>query len=214
MVEIANADRRDNNHIIIYNRNRSSQRAKIDTPRDKSRMAQKKHKRVQMSICGRQRRKTIMKNLTLSCFIIIVSLAGCSYVYDFWPANIPQDTKTYADIDPNSNFWPGIGTLKELREKCITKNITTQSELIQQMNLDKALYGRAIDQANINIEHAELERQQIVGTIQNPGWLLSFLLPATGAFAGRAITKLTHYSEQELKAELEKRTPAQPTTQT
>jgi hypothetical protein len=145
-----------------------------------------------------------MRNTVLILMILIVSMAGCSYLYDLWPSQIPMDTKTYATIEPNQIGWPGIGRLKELRELCITKNIIVQSGLTQQMSLDKALYGRAIDQANINIQTAEAERQQIVGTIQNPGWLLSFLLPATGALAGRAITKLTHYSEAELKTEIAK----------
>ena len=145
-----------------------------------------------------------MRNTVLALMVIVVSVAGCSYLYDLWPAQIPKDTKTYAAVEPNQIGWPGIGKLKELREQCITKNIIVQSDLSQQMSLDKALYARAVDQANINIQQAEAERQQIVGTIQNPGWLLSFLLPATGALAGRAITKLTHYSEAELQAEITK----------
>jgi len=135
---------------------------------------------------------------------LLVSVAGCTAIYDYWPAQIPKDTREYADVEPNKVGWPGIGKLKSLREQCITKSIIVQSDLEQKMSLDKALYGRAIDQANINIQQAELERQQIVGTIQNPGWLLSFLLPTAGAFAGREITKLTHYSETELNAEIDK----------
>lgn len=145
-----------------------------------------------------------MRNTVLTLMVLVVSVAGCSFIYDFWPAQIPRDTKAYADNEPNKTIWPTIGTLKELREQCITKNIITQSDLSEKMSLDKALYGRAIAQANINIEQAEIERAQIVGTLQNPGWLLSFLLPATGALAGRAITKLTHYSEAELQTEIAK----------
>jgi hypothetical protein len=145
-----------------------------------------------------------MRKTALFLMVMMVSVAGCSYLYDYWPAQIPTDTKNYAVFEPNGFYWPGIGTLKTLREECITKNILNQSDLAQKMSLDKALYERALGQANINITQAENERAQIVGTIQNPGWLLSFLLPATGAFAGRAITKLTHYSESELKTELEK----------
>jgi hypothetical protein len=145
-----------------------------------------------------------MRNTVLALMIILVSVAGCSFLYDLWPTKIPKDTKAYADNEPNKTIWPTIGTLKELREQCITKNIIVQSDLSEKMSLDKALYGRAIVQANINIEQAEIERAQIVGTLQNPGWLLSFLLPATGALAGRAITKLTHYSEEELQTEIAK----------
>jgi hypothetical protein len=147
-----------------------------------------------------------MKKTALILMIFIVSIAGCSYVYDLWPAQIPKDAQVYSGFEPNSVAWTSIGTLKTIRDECITKNIIVQSGLAQQMNLDKLLYARAIDQANINIAEAQSERAQIVGTIQSPGWLLSFLLPAVGALAGRSITQLTHYSEAELKSEIEKAT--------
>jgi hypothetical protein len=152
-----------------------------------------------------------MRNAVLILMILVVSVAGCSALYDLWPAQIPKDVKTYSGVEPNSIGWSGIGKLKELREHCITKNIITQSDLSQQMSLDKALYGRAIEQANINIQQAEEERAQIVGTIQNPGWLLSFLLPTVGALAGRSLTQLTHYSEAELQQKLSE--VANPTTE-
>lgn len=144
---------------------------------------------------------------TILTYIMIftVALAGCQAIYDQWPTAFPKDAIDYAGAEPNNIGWPAVRKLKDLREQCITKNIITQSNLAQQMSLDQALYSRAIDQANLNIQIAEAERQQIVGTIQSPGWLLSFLLPAAGGLAGRAITQLTHYSEAELQAELKKR---------
>ena len=145
-----------------------------------------------------------MRNTVTVLMVLLVAIAGCSYLYDKWPAQIPKDTREYIDLEPNQVGWESIGKLKEFREECITKHLFTQSDLNQQINLDNIMSGRAIDQATINIQTSEAERQQIVGTIQNPGWLLSFLLPAAGGLAGRAITKLTHYSEDELKQELEK----------
>lgn len=140
--------------------------------------------------------------IILSAVIICVSLAGCQALYDMWPCSIPRDTKNYTREEPNGFLWPTIAEAKELRENCITKNITTQIDLRAAMEKDSALYARAIDQANFNITTAENEREQIIGTLQNPGWLLSFLLPASGALAGRTITKLTHYSEEELQKKL------------
>jgi hypothetical protein len=155
--------------------------------------------------CQKAKRGQNMRNTALILMVLLVSVAGCSFLYDLWPAQIPKDVQTYSGIEPNDIGWPGIGKLKELREHCITKNIIIQSNLAQQMTLDKALYGRAIEQANINIQQAEEERAQIVGTIQNPGWLLSFLLPTVGALAGRSLTQLTHYSEAELQQKLSER---------
>jgi hypothetical protein len=149
-----------------------------------------------------------MRNTLLWLMMLSVAAAGCGTIYDYWPAQFPKDTKDYAGFEPNSWYYPSLGLLRQLREQCITKNITVQSDLAFQMNLDKALYARALDQANINIKAAEAERAQIVGTIQNPGWLLSFLLPAAGALAGRSITQLTHYSESELQTELNKQKTA------
>jgi hypothetical protein len=147
-----------------------------------------------------------MKNLLLIALITIVSLIGCSSIYDLWPTYVPASTKLYANKDQRPNKWPCISTLKRLREECITKNIITQTNLANQMYLDKALYGQAIEQANLNIQQAELERAQVIGTIQSPGWLLSFLLPAVGGLAGSTITKLTHYSEDELQQKLKEAT--------
>lgn len=143
-----------------------------------------------------------MKTTTLIVSTLLLTMAGCSFLYDMWPASIPKDTQNYSGIEPNLVGWQNIGKLKMFRESCITKNIITQTNLATQMSLDKALYGRAIEQANFNITTAEAERNQIVGTLNNPGWLLSLLLPAAGAFTGRAITQLTHYSETELQAKL------------
>jgi hypothetical protein len=140
---------------------------------------------------------TILILITLLAF-----MAGCSFINDLWPAQIPKDTRIYSNTEPNQIGWHCIGKLKELKEECITKNIVTQTNLATQMSLDKSLYSRAIEQANFNITTAEAERNQIVGTISNPGWLLSLILPAAGAFVGRAATQLTHYSETELQAKL------------
>jgi len=143
-----------------------------------------------------------MKTTTLTISTLLLIIAGCSFFNDLWPAQIPKDTQNYSSIEPNQIGWQSIGKVKELREICITKNIITQTNLATQMSLDKSLYGRAIEQANFNITTAEAERSQIVGTLNNPGWLLSLLLPAAGILSGRALTQLTHYSETELQAKL------------
>lgn len=143
-----------------------------------------------------------MRHVITLIVVLLVSIVGCSYVYDLWPVRIPSDTTTYLKIDPNSIGWPSIAKLRELREKTITQNIFFQSNLAYQMDLDKKLYDRAIDQANFNISQAEQERQTIVGTIQNPGWLLSFLLPTMGAVAARGVSRLQWYTEAELQQKI------------
>lgn len=143
-----------------------------------------------------------MKTLIITLTLVLIGLAGCTALYDLWPAQTPKDTMAYVNIEPNEIKWQSIGKLKEIREECITKNIVTQAMFLSRMQIDKLLYARAIDQANINITSAENERNQIVGTINNPGWLLSLLLPIGGGFLGRAVTQLTHYSESELQSKI------------
>ena len=137
------------------------------------------------------------------CSIIALCLciaAGCSMLYDLYPCAVPRDTATYTDQDPDRLGWQSIGKLKELAEASTTKNITVQLDLADRMALDKALYDRAISQANINIQSAQAERQQLIGTVQNPGWLMTLLLGGGFASAGGLLTKLTHYTQAEYDA--------------
>jgi hypothetical protein len=144
-----------------------------------------------------------MQKLIFYLIVFFVFFAGCSFVYDLWPVQIPDDVLSYLTIDRNSVGWPSIGKLRSLREKVISKNILVQTDLVYRMDLDKKLYDRAIDQANFNITQAEQERMSMVGTIQNPGWLLSFLLPAAGVSAGLGIGRLKWYTEDELKSKID-----------
>jgi len=131
-------------------------------------------------------------------------VTGCSFFYDLYPAKLPQGSMSYVPKDPNLVSWPCIGKVKELREEVISKHVLTQAELSYLISKDNTLYARALDQVTINIAAAEAERQKVIGTMEQPGYLLGILLPLVGGLAGRFITTLTHYSEQELQTEIVK----------
>lgn len=145
-----------------------------------------------------------MKNTSLLLLIGAMICTGCSFVYDLYPTKIPPESLTYVSKDPNSVGWPCISKIREIKEEVTSKHLLTQKELSYLVSKDDALYSRAIDQVTFNLVSAETERQKLIGTMENPGYLLGILLPIVGGFAGRAITTLTHYSEQELQAEVAK----------
>jgi hypothetical protein len=123
-----------------------------------------------------------MKRALLIITIALVISSGCAMLYDQWPAKHPQDTKNYVGEDPNG-LYPTLGQLKDMREAAITKHILSQIDHKHEMEKDKASYGRAIEQANLYIASAVKERQEMIGTIQNPGWLMGALIGLTGVGA-------------------------------
>jgi hypothetical protein len=147
--------------------------------------------------------KNYLKIALIPIMFLILFSAGCSILFDLWPTPIPKDTAEYIDKEPNQIIWPSIGVLKEFGEQAITKNITKQLDLAYQMNVDKAKYDRAVQQANINIQNAESERKEMIGTIGNPGWLLGLLLGGTGFsayLAGARKPRPEDWTDAEVKA--------------
>lgn len=153
-----------------------------------------------------------MRWLKIVALISFISV-GCVNLADYWPVDVPQDALNYIGKDPNEfGLLQTMGEVKAVREAVITKHIVTQIDFGHEMEKDKALYGRAIEQANLNVRMGEAERERIIGTIENPGWLTSIILGASGFglyFAGYKKKRPGDYDEQELEAELVKRTGTQ-----
>jgi hypothetical protein len=146
-----------------------------------------------------------MKNLmVLSILSLVIIITGCSLFYDYYPATVSKDALGYVGKDPNSLGWQCVAKAKEVREEVLTKHVTAQLDYQHLISKDSALYDRAIEQTNINIQRAEAERAKVIGTIEQPGWLLGLLLPVIGGLGGRFLTTLTHYSEQEYQAGIAK----------
>lgn len=145
-----------------------------------------------------------MKNFSLYLLVTIMIVTGCSYLYDYYPAKLPKDALHYIGRDPNSIKWPCIGIVKDVQTEVGSKHVYTQAELNLLMNKDNTLYARAAEQISFSLSYAESERQKLIGTVEQPGYLLGMLLPIIGGFAGRYLTTLTHYSEQELQTEVNK----------
>lgn len=124
----------------------------------------------------------MIKKLALVITVVLIISAGCSQLYDMWPARHPADTTSYLGKDPNETGkpWPTVGELKDMKEEAITKHILAQMDLKHEMEKDEAMYSRAIESATMNITSAERERQEMVGTLSNPGWLMGALIGVTG----------------------------------
>jgi hypothetical protein len=130
---------------------------------------------------------------------IIIAIAGCSLIESYSPAKIPAELTNYLVVDANQLGWSCIGKLEDMRGTAIVKNIITQLDCKAIMEKDEALYKIAIEQANMNIESAKAEWSVAVGTVNQPGWLMSALIGAGGLLGGRFLTQLTHYSETEVE---------------
>jgi hypothetical protein len=125
---------------------------------------------------------SLTKRALLLLTIGLIIMGGCTQLADLWPAKQPRDLLQYTDTDPNQ-VLNTLGMVKELREVAVTKHIVQQLDYKHEMEKDKALYGRAIEQAELNITIAQNERSSMIGTLENPGWLLGALLGMTGVGA-------------------------------
>ena len=132
--------------------------------------------------------------------VIALMVGGCAMISRLSPAKVPKELTTYLDKDVVDTGWQSIGKLEDLRGEAVVKNIITQLDCKAIMEKDEVLYKVAIAQANINLQEARAEWGTAVGSVTNPGWLLSMLIGAGGLLGGRIMTKLTHYSEEEVAA--------------
>jgi hypothetical protein len=123
--------------------------------------------------------KWVITPVIVLCTSILLIASGCQILYDWWPVKLPPDLATYTETGPNKG-WTNIGGLQKLKDKAVTKHVIEQLDLKSKMDNDKALYERAIEQANINIQQAIAERSAMIGTLESPGWLLGLGLGITG----------------------------------
>lgn len=147
------------------------------------------------------------KSLLIVLAFIILIVSGCTILNDMWPMKANRASLNYADKDPNTPLLMTLGQAKELRSEVIHKHITTQLDLKYQVSLDKANHDAAME-INQNIEVAEAERQKMIGTIENPGWLLMALLGVTGIGSyvyGARQQRPEDYNESEMEIEVAKR---------
>lgn len=149
----------------------------------------------------------MIKKIFIVLTFALLFVAGCAVLYDYWPTTIPQDTLTYVGEDVNSAEIRTLGDLKATREATITKHLLNQIDYKYEMEKDKVHYTRAIDQANVNIEQAIAERSELIGTINNPGWLLGLALASTGIGAyvvGKKTQRPEDWNETEHQEEVAK----------
>ena len=149
------------------------------------------------------------------CLILIVTImlvSGCQMLYDFWPARISKTAIEYTRHDPNefNLLNKTVAKAKELRSEASDVYITSQLELKYRADLDKEHYKLTADFLDMLIAQAEQERMSAIGTLQQPGWLLSGLLtmlPIGTYLAGYRTQRPEDYTEAEVQAIKEEKSP-------
>jgi len=139
----------------------------------------------------------------------VVFATGCQFAYDFWPADISPLAVKYAGREPNSVKWydKNLHTAGELKNEVIDIYIGEQLRLDYLANLNKEKYQQVIGILDLSIKQAEQDRMALIGTLDQPGWLLTgllTLLPVGSYVAGWRTLWPSHYTEQEVQAEIAK----------
>ncbi|MCE5341071.1 MAG: hypothetical protein LLF92_08090 [Planctomycetaceae bacterium] len=155
--------------------------------------------------------------LSLILVSSIMFAAGCHFLYDFYPAQISPLAVKYAGRDANSIAWyeKNLHTAQEVRNEVIDVYTGEQLRLDYLANLNKEKYQQVLGVLDVSIKQAQADRQSMIGTIDQPGWLLTgllTLLPVGSYVAGWRTLWPSHYTEEEVKAEVAKATATTTTT--
>ncbi len=142
----------------------------------------------------------------LSVVIItaVVFTTGCQLLYDLWPADISPLAVRYVGQDPNNInlFNSNIHTARNLRNEIIDTYTGEQLRLDYLANLNKEKYQQVIGLLDLSIKQAQADRMAAIGTLQQPGWLLTgllTLLPVGTYVAGWRTLWPSHYTEEEVQ---------------
>jgi len=159
----------------------------------------------------------VILSLILVCSIMFA--AGCQFLNDFWPAEISPLAVKYAGRDANSIAWyeKNLRTANEVKNEVIDVYVAESLKLEYLANLNKEKYQQVLGLLDVSIKQAEADRLSMIGTIDNPGWLLTgllTLLPVGSYVAGWRTLWPNHYTEQEVQAEVAKATTTTSTTAT
>ena len=150
--------------------------------------------------------KTILSIIIVTA---VVFATGCQFIYDFWPADISPLAVKYVGKDPNgiNLLNSNIHTARNLRNEIVDIYTGEQLRLNYLANLNKEKYQQVIGLLDLSIRQAEQDRMTAIGTIQQPGWLLTgllTLLPVGSYIAGWRTLWPAHYTEEEVQAEIVK----------
>lgn len=147
----------------------------------------------------------------LACLVLagVVFATGCQFLYDCWPADISPLAVKYAGREPNSVKWydKNLHTAGELKNEVIDIYTGEQLRLDYLANLNKEKYQQVLGILDLSIKQAEADRLAAIGTLAQPGWLLTgllTLLPVGSYVAGWRTLWPAHYTEEEVQAEIAK----------
>lgn len=145
-------------------------------------------------------------NKSIVCVFVfsLLIFAGCQVVGNLWPTPISKQALRYAGYEPNAVafYEKNIGFAEEVKQTALEHYIETEQELLYKSNLNKEKYQLAVKYLDLSIQTAKTERETMIGTLQNPGWLLSSLialLPVGTYVAGYKTQRPEDYTEAEMK---------------
>jgi hypothetical protein len=146
----------------------------------------------------------IKKAIPLIVIVTLLSVSGCQLLYDFWPAKVSKTSLEYTHRDPNRYSWinENVRLAKAVRAESSDVYISSQLELEYRANLNKERYKLVTDFLDTSISQAESERSSMIGTLQQPGWMLAgllSLLPVGTYLAGYRTQRPEDYTEIEVQ---------------
>lgn len=138
------------------------------------------------------------------CLLIVLICAGCQVFADLWPISHSQSVSSYLGEDPNQSAVFGVTTIgmeKQKLEQVNLKHHNLQLDWQALMAKDNVHYNLASSTANLNITTGEQQRDVWFGPA---GYLTPIAVGILAVMGGRALTKATHYSEDELQEIIKK----------
>ena len=145
----------------------------------------------------------MVKYVVFAIVIVLIGAAGC--LEQFWLT--PKHSSVvdnYIGKEPKKTALPfsTLGEENQAKQQIVDKHLTMQVDLEAAMRKDEGTYGVALGEVNVNIQKAKTEFQGVVGTIAQPGFLMSILIALVSGYGGRILTTMTHYSESELQTKI------------
>ena len=138
-------------------------------------------------------------------FIVIASLliglfvAGCM-MENVFPAARDKAAVLYGNPKTDPNTIAGIaflGTVKQDKTNADLMHIKVQQDLQSQLNIDNSTYAVVTETLNSNIKDSQTAYNEIIGTWQQPGWLLAIGLTALSGYGVNLANKNSMYTEDE-----------------
>jgi len=148
------------------------------------------------------------KKTLIAIFVAsLLIFSGCQVLSNLWPTPVSDQALRYIGTEPNSVcfYKKNLGFATNVKQTALDLYISTEEELLYRSNLNKERYRIAMAYLDLSIQQAKSEQTSMIGTLNQPGWLLSSLialLPVGTYLAGYNTQRPQDYSESEMQAKI------------